>query len=194
MINKQLPVAVTVYVVGNWWANSAWVPWGPPSYIRFREKNRITSFSSKLSFFNVVQSWYDKSLQNFLMNDFLTGNGPGLTFGIHYIENGQTKSYKMPEDRNKYFSHLGPLEVPSDSEIKETCKEDPSTVDKSFETKRCAGHAIVITGYDDRHHVLQFKNSWGYRWKHDGFGYMSYDYFRRFYKSIKMLSYDPHNY
>lgn len=41
------------------------------------------------------------------------------------------------------------------------------------------GHAITLTGYDDQHRLLQFKNSWGPTWGYNGYGYLGYDYLER---------------
>ena len=38
------------------------------------------------------------------------------------------------------------------------------------------GHAICITGYDDKRQVFKFKNSWGSSWGDKGFGYLPYQY------------------
>ena len=46
----------------------------------------------------------------------------------------------------------------------ETCGNEP-----------CGGHAVTLTGYDDRERRFKFVNSWGTRWGDSGFGWMSYD-------------------
>lgn len=38
------------------------------------------------------------------------------------------------------------------------------------------GHAITLTGYDDRYQLLQFKNSWSEGWGNRGYGYLHYNY------------------
>lgn len=40
----------------------------------------------------------------------------------------------------------------------------------------CAGHAVLIVGYDDTQKVFMFKNSWGERWGQDGYGYVTFDH------------------
>jgi len=42
------------------------------------------------------------------------------------------------------------------------------------------GHAICIVGYDDNKGIFKFKNSWGKAWGDKGYGYLSYDYIRKY--------------
>jgi hypothetical protein len=44
----------------------------------------------------------------------------------------------------------------------------------------CAGHAMIITGYDDNARMFEVKNQWGTGWGDSGYGHMSYDYFTRY--------------
>jgi len=38
------------------------------------------------------------------------------------------------------------------------------------------GHAICAVGYDDNTKLVKIKNSWGYGWGENGYGYLPYDY------------------
>ena len=42
------------------------------------------------------------------------------------------------------------------------------------------GHAICIVGYDDTKKLFKFKNSWGDNWGDDGYGYLTYDYMKKY--------------
>lgn len=42
------------------------------------------------------------------------------------------------------------------------------------------GHAICIIGYDDSKRIFKFKNSWGRAWGDKGYGYITYEYIRRY--------------
>ena len=42
------------------------------------------------------------------------------------------------------------------------------------------GHAIVIVGYDDEKRRLRFVNSWGKQWGEQGFGYLPYEYVKKY--------------
>lgn len=42
------------------------------------------------------------------------------------------------------------------------------------------GHAIVIVGYDDKKRQLKFVNSWGKSWGEQGFGYLPYEYIKKY--------------
>jgi hypothetical protein len=42
------------------------------------------------------------------------------------------------------------------------------------------GHAMTVVGYDERRQAVKLINSWGTRWGDGGFGWMSYDAYRRF--------------
>ena len=46
--------------------------------------------------------------------------------------------------------------------------------------KSIGGHAICITGYDDAQKAFLFKNSWGTGWGNRGYGYLAYEYMRRY--------------
>jgi hypothetical protein len=57
----------------------------------------------------------------------------------------------------------------------------------------CAGHAITITGYNDAAQMYEFKNSWGTGWGNGGYGWMTYDYLRRF-NAGPFITLRPHAY
>jgi C1A family cysteine protease len=42
------------------------------------------------------------------------------------------------------------------------------------------GHAICIVGYDDKLKVFKFKNSWGIKWADQGYGYLLYEYMKKY--------------
>lgn len=42
------------------------------------------------------------------------------------------------------------------------------------------GHAICLTGYDRSGQLFKFKNSWGTDWGDRGYGYLPYEYMRRY--------------
>ena len=42
------------------------------------------------------------------------------------------------------------------------------------------GHAICIVGYDDKRGVFKFKNSWSRKWADKGYGYLKYDYMKKY--------------
>jgi C1A family cysteine protease len=42
------------------------------------------------------------------------------------------------------------------------------------------GHAICIMGYDDKLKIFKFKNSWGVKWADKGYGYLPYEYIRKY--------------
>ena len=42
------------------------------------------------------------------------------------------------------------------------------------------GHAICIVGYEDKASIFKFKNSWGVNWGSDGYGYMPYEYMKKY--------------
>jgi hypothetical protein len=42
------------------------------------------------------------------------------------------------------------------------------------------GHAICVVGYDDNSKLVKFKNSWSDCWGDDGYGYLTYDYFKKY--------------
>jgi len=42
------------------------------------------------------------------------------------------------------------------------------------------GHAICIAGYDDKLKVFKFKNSWGTEWADQGYGYLPYEYMKKY--------------
>lgn len=42
------------------------------------------------------------------------------------------------------------------------------------------GHAICIVGYDDNKNLFKFKNSWSSNWGGGGYGYLAYNYMRKY--------------
>lgn len=42
------------------------------------------------------------------------------------------------------------------------------------------GHAICIVGYNDTQKLFKFKNSWGSQWGDKGYGYLYYDYMKKY--------------
>jgi len=42
------------------------------------------------------------------------------------------------------------------------------------------GHAICIVGYDDKKKLWKFKNSWGKSWGAKGFGFLPYEYMKKY--------------
>lgn len=42
------------------------------------------------------------------------------------------------------------------------------------------GHAICAVGYNDKNETIKIKNSWSTGWGHGGYGYLSYDYIKRY--------------
>ena len=42
------------------------------------------------------------------------------------------------------------------------------------------GHAICVVGYDNKKKRFKFKNSWGKSWGQNGYGYLSYNYIRKY--------------
>lgn len=80
------------------------------------------------------------------------------------------------------------IQIPTDDELEKTCNKST----KSDKYKKCAGHAVVMVGYNDDDGYLEFKNSWGPSWPigekvADGYGKMSYSYYLKMRKS-KMVS------
>jgi C1A family cysteine protease len=42
------------------------------------------------------------------------------------------------------------------------------------------GHAICIVGYDDKKKLFKFKNSWGNAWGAKGYGFLPYEYMKKY--------------
>ncbi len=42
------------------------------------------------------------------------------------------------------------------------------------------GHAICIVGYDDKFGIFKFKNSWGANWGSAGYGFLPYEYMKKY--------------
>lgn len=61
--------------------------------------------------------------------------------------------------------------VTYDDAINEKCEAGAYT---------CAGHAVLLTGFDTVTREFTFKNSWGERWGDGGYGRLSFDYVNRF--------------
>ena len=105
------------------------------------------------------------------------------------------------EDKNELWSgqfrkneeSFKTISVPAFEEFRKGCEEDKKDRLKRVDSKRsvefaeakrkCDGHYIVISGYDDYSQAFEFKNSWGPRWGYGGYGRVGYDYIRQFYQS-----------
>jgi C1A family cysteine protease len=48
------------------------------------------------------------------------------------------------------------------------------------EERPLGGHAICLTGYNDKKALIKFKNSWGPDWGEGGYGWLPYEYIDRF--------------
>lgn len=46
--------------------------------------------------------------------------------------------------------------------------------------KLMGGHAICIVGYDDKLRIFKFKNSRDAKWGSDGYGYLPYEYMKKY--------------
>jgi len=42
------------------------------------------------------------------------------------------------------------------------------------------GHAICAVGYDNSSKLIKFKNSWSEEWGDNGYGYLTYDYYKKY--------------
>lgn len=42
------------------------------------------------------------------------------------------------------------------------------------------GHAVCVAGYDDKLGIFKFKNSWGPGWADGGYGYLPYEYMKKY--------------
>lgn len=49
----------------------------------------------------------------------------------------------------------------------------------TFDTK-LGGHAVCSVGYNDNNKIIKIKNSHGTKWANSGYGYITYDYFKKY--------------
>jgi C1A family cysteine protease len=42
------------------------------------------------------------------------------------------------------------------------------------------GHAVCVVGFDDAQQLFKFKNSWSKKWADKRYGYLAYDYFKKY--------------
>lgn len=66
----------------------------------------------------------------------------------------------------------------------DNCSGHPLHQGDSFFEVGCPGHAIILTGYDDKKQIFLFKNSWGTKWGYKGYGKLSYDYVANYRVSV----------
>lgn len=100
----------------------------------------------------------------------------GDNFELSYIEAESTNEfistiaqYRLPLSIVVPVNHRGwpdNGDVSYDEDMREECLKSESD---------CGFHVIVITGYDLDKKVFFFKNSWGKKWGHDGYGTMPFD-------------------
>lgn len=49
-------------------------------------------------------------------------------------------------------------------------------------------HAVVMVGYDDNSGLFTFQNSWGAQWGDQGYGYLNYDFFDRYFSEAWVMN------
>lgn len=58
--------------------------------------------------------------------------------------------------------------------------DDGIVSDPQYDSQVLGGHAILVCGYDDNKELFEFKNSWSSSWGDNGFGYLSYNFIRKY--------------
>jgi hypothetical protein len=162
-IEEGKPVGAGIFVVGQWWKERATTP-------------REVSTGSRIRI--PLQQSSSGKIINFELGEFVPYHpaDESQREALRRYFDAAQKSHGILSqyDFDEYYRYSRPLDAVTEEEIAKACTCD--------EKRRmiCPKHAVVITGYDDETETLEFKNSWGTDWKHEGYGYMSYKYFRRF--------------
>lgn len=199
-LNEGKPVGGSVIVAGNWWR----IPAPSPTRVRTEQRGSITVRPPPHIIAGYPDHWDDafpppnpdgtitiplSTWADIDMAQAVRDPSQRELLRKHYFEPGKfpTGRYwdpitKEPRDRDfdTWFAHAARLDVPSDAEVRESCSEQADNAS----AEKCGLHAIVFTGYDDESQTLEFKNSWGQRWKNEGYGFMSYAYYRRFHAAF----------
>ena len=120
--------------------------------------------------------------------------------GVYVVDTKEDRfweqSNKLPPDgESKHPSHLNwsrtffnPIPALPPNIAFASCSKSTETTSLLAASKKlCGRHAIVFVGYNDELGILRFRNSWGTGWGHAGYGWLSYEYFRKFYISGSSL-------
>ncbi|MBC7429781.1 MAG: C1 family peptidase [Bacteriovorax sp.] len=96
---------------------------------------------------------------------------PADNFEAYYFDADTTNEiiqvmdqYKMPMVITMPINDIGMLDsgdIQYTEEMRTQCLADPDV---------CGSHVVVLTGYDLDKEVFFFKNSWGKKWGHEGYG------------------------
>lgn len=93
--------------------------------------------------------------------------------------------YLDADTTNEFISVIAQYKVPLAISVPVNLRGWPDSGDVNYDEDMrdeciegkvdCGGHTIVITGYDLDKKVFFFKNSWGKKWGHDGYGTIPFD-------------------
>ena len=90
-----------------------------------------------------------------------------------YRSFGQTGQIK-PDDVKGALLAGDPVEIGMNIDAKALTHLRRGEIYDQDGPSRFEGHAMVVTGYDDRIQAFKVINSWGTKWADDGFGWISY--------------------
>lgn len=189
-INKGVPVSASYVATGYWWKEPAMLPLNVETDEQqvLRGRNGLRFVVKKSLPVSVWDLHRDAELREALRKKWFEPNWWVDGIGT-YWRDGVERRRSFEE----FLEAAGPLQVPSRPEIVESCKPDQAAASEAF-ALGCSSHVTVFTGYDDASQSLEFKNSWGPDWRHGGYGYMSYEYLRRFntneHRESPMVAYD----
>jgi len=115
-----------------------------------------------------------------------------------YLSNQKTRAKKGASSNAKKFRILAYARILNLNELrlslatKGPCVIGVEVFEDMMETKTgivplpkkdeisSGGHAVCVTGYDDKKKLVKFKNSWSDKWGKRGYGFLRYAYIKRY--------------
>lgn len=188
-IDAGKPVGAGFYAMGDWWGDASPTPLElttgrrrtVPTRNQATGEIRMMEIGETFKIDPIRAASNDQVTIDLLRKHFADQPRGRVTRVTHKPDPKQRTNTAEQEmiarDFQDYFGAIQPLDIPTKEEIDQGCSKENT---KPGGTKKCHAHAVVFTGYDDASETLEFKNSWGRGWKHGGYGYMTYRYFRQF--------------
>ena len=170
-LNEGNPVATNVWLVGDWWDKKSYHP------------KRLASGAKRTVTVGTVMEGNRRTIEISDQPRFYPFAALYSSGQVAALKLWKTHHSKDPDEGQtweQYLNRVMPVDESRSPRRADDCWEEQAT-----RKRHCHTHAIVFTGFDLQGESLEFRNSWGPKWRNEGYGYMSFQYLRKFYQSKK---------